>query len=74
MRASELKNPSSKRAAQIKRALAGAGKFSSGTSDISARHDDYIAEAFAARVHGVRRLKTERKHPRVPCSPRRKQM
>jgi hypothetical protein len=29
-----------------KRALSAAGRFHSGTSDLSARHDDYLAEAF----------------------------
>ena len=30
----------------IKKALAVAGKFSSGASDVSVHHDDYLAEAF----------------------------
>lgn len=29
-----------------KRALAAVGRFRSGRSDVSARHDDYLAEAF----------------------------
>ena len=29
-----------------KRALAAAGRFHSGLSDVSARHDEYLAEAF----------------------------
>jgi hypothetical protein len=30
-----------------KRALAAVGRFSSGASDVSERHDDYLAEAFS---------------------------
>jgi hypothetical protein len=29
-----------------RRALAAAGRFASGRSDVAARHDDYLAEAF----------------------------
>jgi len=32
---------------RIQRALAMAGKFDSGLTDVSARHDDYLAEDFA---------------------------
>jgi hypothetical protein len=31
---------------RIKRALAVAGKFSSGARDVSVHHDDYLADAF----------------------------
>ena len=31
---------------RIKRAIAAAGKFSSGLRDVSAKHDKYLAEAF----------------------------
>jgi Ribbon-helix-helix domain len=31
---------------QVKRALAASGKFASGTTDTSNRHDHYLAEAF----------------------------
>ena len=33
-------------AARHRRALAAAGKFRSGRSDVSERHDDYLADAF----------------------------
>jgi Arc/MetJ-type ribon-helix-helix transcriptional regulator len=33
-------------AERTKRALRVSGKFSSGLSDVSVRHDDYLAEAF----------------------------
>ena len=36
-----------------KRALAAVGRFSSNLSDVSERHDDYLAEAFVKEVrHG----------------------
>ncbi len=36
-----------------KRALAAVGRFSSGISDVSERHDDYLAEGFSKEVrHG----------------------
>lgn len=39
--------PQSKdRKAMIERALRAAGSFASGKSDISERHDDYLADAF----------------------------
>ncbi|MGD0296303.1 MAG: ribbon-helix-helix domain-containing protein [Bryobacteraceae bacterium] len=31
---------------QVRRALAASGKFASGTTDTSARHDHYLAQAF----------------------------
>ena len=42
-RAREERFPEEKK----KRALAAVGRFSSGTSDISERHDDYLAKAFS---------------------------
>ncbi|MCD4754635.1 MAG: ribbon-helix-helix protein, CopG family [Deltaproteobacteria bacterium] len=42
-RAREERLPEEKK----KRALAAVGRFSSGASDISERHDDYLAEAFS---------------------------
>lgn len=42
-RAREERFPEEKK----KRALAAVGRFSSGASDISERHDDYLAEAFS---------------------------
>jgi hypothetical protein len=41
---SSRKRPS--REEQIQRALAASGKFASGTTDTSARHDHYLSEAF----------------------------
>ena len=38
------KRPS--REEQVRRALAASGKFASGVTDTSARHDHYLAEAF----------------------------
>lgn len=38
---------SDERSWRIERALALAGKYDSGRSDVSERHDDYLAEAFA---------------------------
>jgi len=36
-----------------KRALAAVGRFSSDVSDVSERHDDYLAEAFSEKArHG----------------------
>lgn len=34
-----------------KRALAAVGRFSSNLSNVSERHDDYLAEAFGKEVH-----------------------
>ena len=34
-----------------KRALAAIGRFSSYASDVSERHDDYLAEAFSVEAH-----------------------
>jgi post-segregation antitoxin (ccd killing protein) len=42
-RAREERFPEEKK----KRALAAVGRFSSGASDVSERHDDYLAEAFS---------------------------
>ncbi|MCK4782489.1 MAG: ribbon-helix-helix protein, CopG family [Desulfobacteraceae bacterium] len=42
-RAREERFPEEKK----KRALAAVGRFSSGASDISERHDDYLGEAFS---------------------------
>ena len=42
-RAREERFPEEKK----KRALAAVGRFSSGASDVSGRHDDYLAEAFS---------------------------
>ena len=34
-----------------RKALEAVGRFSSGDSDVSARHDDYLAEAYAKEEH-----------------------
>jgi hypothetical protein len=34
---------------QKRKALEAVGRFSSGDSDVSARHDDYLAEAYATK-------------------------
>jgi len=48
-RAREERFPEEKK----KRALAAVGRFSSNLSDVSERHDDYLAEAFVKEVrHG----------------------
>jgi hypothetical protein len=48
-RAREERFPEEKK----KRALAAVGRFSSGASDVSERHDDYLAEAFSKEAnHG----------------------
>ena len=36
---------------RVRRALDVAGKFSSGLTDVSARHDDYLADAFCFDKH-----------------------
>jgi hypothetical protein len=38
--------PAVSRSEVRRRAAAAAGRFSSGSSDVSERHDDYLAEAF----------------------------
>lgn len=38
--------PASRPAHQVERALRVAGRFSSGTGDVSTHHDRYLAEAF----------------------------
>lgn len=48
-RAREERFPEEKK----KRALAAVGRFSSGASDVSERHDNYLAEAFSKEArHG----------------------
>lgn len=48
-RAREERFPEEKK----KRGLAAVGRFSSGASDVSERHDDYLAEAFSKEAsHG----------------------
>ncbi|OPL12746.1 MAG: hypothetical protein AVO38_14625 [delta proteobacterium ML8_D] len=46
-RAQEERFPEEKK----KRALAAVGRFSSGASDVSERHDDYLAETFRKEGH-----------------------
>ena len=46
-RAREERFPEDKK----KRALAAVGRFSSDASDVSERHDDYLAEAFSNEAH-----------------------
>jgi hypothetical protein len=44
------------RQSAVQRALASVGKFSSGRSDISVSHDEYLAEAYEERENdGLRR-------------------
>ena len=46
-RAREERIPEEKK----KRALAAVGRFSSNLSDVSVRHDDYLAEVFGSEAH-----------------------
>jgi hypothetical protein len=51
-RAGEVKEEIASAEKRLKRAIAAAGRFRSGGTDLSKRHDDYLAEAYAAVYPG----------------------